>query len=203
MGSPDDHRYWARDGPRCERGGLTGDAASALDHRGGGATRRGQKSGDQYDKTEVPHNTSKANDKRFGAFRLRPLSQPGTLASRHHVAAGMHRRIATDDSKPMPHDTFISYAHDDRTVADSACAKLEVAGIVCWMAPRDALAGVSYPGQLVDAIATSRVVVLILSSHSMASQQVRSEIERAFSKRHTNQFRSGSRTCSQKATSSI
>jgi hypothetical protein len=61
-------------------------------------------------------------------------------------------------------------------------AKLEAAGIVCWIAPRDALAGVSYPGQLVDAIGTSRVIVLILSSHSMASRQVRSEIERAFSK---------------------
>jgi hypothetical protein len=94
----------------------------------------------------------------------------------------MLRQIATDDDEPMPHDAFISYAHDDRMVADAACAKLEATGIVCWIAPRDALAGVSYPGQLVDAIGTARLVVLILSSHSAASRQVRSEIERAFSR---------------------
>ncbi len=32
---------------------------------------------------------------------------------------------------------FISYADDDKPVADAVCATLEAAGIPCWMAPRN------------------------------------------------------------------
>ncbi len=82
----------------------------------------------------------------------------------------------------MTRDAFVSYAHDDKSTADAVCAKLEEMGIACWIAPRDAVAGVDYPGQLVDAITAARVLVLILSSRAMQSRQVRSEVERAFSK---------------------
>ena len=80
------------------------------------------------------------------------------------------------------HAVFVSYAHADKDVADAVCAKLEAAEIPCWIAPRDTAAGVNYPGQIVDAIAAARVLVLVLSSHAMRSRQVRSEVERAFSK---------------------
>jgi predicted ATPase len=80
------------------------------------------------------------------------------------------------------HAVFVSYAHADKDVADAVCAKIEGAEIGCWIAPRDAAAGVNYPGQIVEAIAAAQVLVLVLSSHSMHSRQVRSEVERAFSK---------------------
>jgi hypothetical protein len=35
----------------------------------------------------------------------------------------------------MAHDVFISYAHQDRTVANAVCATLEAHGIRCWIAP--------------------------------------------------------------------
>ena len=80
------------------------------------------------------------------------------------------------------HAVFVSYAHADKDVADAVCARLEGAEIRCWIAPRDAAAGVNYPGQIVEAIAAAQLLVLVLSSHSMHSRQVRSEVERAFSK---------------------
>ena len=41
----------------------------------------------------------------------------------------------------MAHDIFVSYAHQDRTVANAVCATLEAHGIRCWIAPRDILPG--------------------------------------------------------------
>jgi hypothetical protein len=32
---------------------------------------------------------------------------------------------------------FISYASQDRAVADAACLALEQAGVACWIAPRN------------------------------------------------------------------
>jgi len=37
----------------------------------------------------------------------------------------------------MAYDVFISYGHEDKIVADAACARLEACGIRCWIAPRD------------------------------------------------------------------
>ncbi len=41
----------------------------------------------------------------------------------------------------MAHDIFVSYAHQDRTVANAVLATLEAHGIRCWIAPRDILPG--------------------------------------------------------------
>jgi hypothetical protein len=82
----------------------------------------------------------------------------------------------------MSHDVFISHSSKDKTIADATCAALENAGIRCWVAPRDILPGVNWGEAIVDAIAGSRVMVLILSSESNVSQQVVREIERGVSK---------------------
>ncbi len=81
---------------------------------------------------------------------------------------------------PM-HAAFISYSHSDHELAEACCNALEDAGIPCWMAPRDVVAGETYPEQIVGAISSSKVCVLLLSAGSNASRQVRSEIELAFS----------------------
>jgi hypothetical protein len=52
----------------------------------------------------------------------------------------------------MAHDAFISYAGEDRVIAEAACHALEARGIRCWMAPRDLLAGKDYPEAIIDGI---------------------------------------------------
>jgi hypothetical protein len=78
-------------------------------------------------------------------------------------------------------DAFISYASQDKPVADAVCARLEAAGIRCWIAPRDITPGMSYGEAIINAIHTARVMILVFSSHANASPQVPKEIERAVS----------------------
>jgi len=82
----------------------------------------------------------------------------------------------------MAHDVFISYSADDKPIADAMCSTLESKGIRCWIAPRDILPGMDWGGSIIDAIAGSRVMVLLLSSNSNASNQVKREVERAVNK---------------------
>jgi ankyrin repeat protein len=79
----------------------------------------------------------------------------------------------------MAQDVFISYSSKDKVVADATCAVLEARGIRCWMAPRDILPGSEWGAAIVGAISTSTVMVLIYTSSSNASPQVRREVERA------------------------
>jgi hypothetical protein len=77
----------------------------------------------------------------------------------------------------MAHDVFVCYSSEDKTIANAACAKLESAGIRCWMAPRDPIAGIPYGRQLVDAITAARIVLLIFSGHANRSEHVLRELE--------------------------
>lgn len=79
-------------------------------------------------------------------------------------------------------DIFVSYASPDREVAFRIVAFLEQNGIDCWVAPRDVPPGVEYGHAIIDGIAQSRALVLILSDQSNESQFVRKEVERAVSK---------------------
>ena len=79
---------------------------------------------------------------------------------------------------------FISYASQDKAVADAVCRALEHAGISCWIAPRDVVPGEFYAESIVHAIDSARALVLVLSEHGADSQHVLREVERASSKRH-------------------
>jgi TolB-like protein/Flp pilus assembly protein TadD len=79
---------------------------------------------------------------------------------------------------------FISYASHDAAVAQKACAALETAGFLCWIAPRNVVPGTMYADGIVHAIDESSILVLILSAQAIASAHVGREIERAVSKRH-------------------
>jgi hypothetical protein len=79
----------------------------------------------------------------------------------------------------MKDHVFISYAAEDKTVADALCALLEGAGIRCWIAPRDITPGRVWSEAIIDAINESRVMILIFSRHSNKSPQVWREVERA------------------------
>ena len=81
----------------------------------------------------------------------------------------------------MTFDTFISYASKDKTVADAVCARLESAGIRCWIAPRDIVPGTSYGEAIIDAIHGAKVMVLVFSANANFSAHIPKEVERAVS----------------------
>ena len=62
----------------------------------------------------------------------------------------------------MAHDVFISYSHNDKTLADAICSNLERAGIRCWYYQRDHVAGRNYAGELTSSIRDARIYLLIL-----------------------------------------
>jgi hypothetical protein len=79
----------------------------------------------------------------------------------------------------MAHDIFISSSSKDKPVADAACATFEAHGMRCWIAPRDVPPGAAWGEAIVDAIQSSRVMVLIFSENANASGQIAREVERA------------------------
>jgi len=82
----------------------------------------------------------------------------------------------------MPSDVFISYSHMDKITADLMCDTLEENGIKCWVAHRNMLPGSEWPGRIIQAIESSKIMVLVFSNHSNISNQVIREVERAVSK---------------------
>lgn len=82
----------------------------------------------------------------------------------------------------MNKQVFISYSHNDKKQADAVCYQLESANIECWIAPRDISPSKDWAEEIIDAINSVNIMVLIFSSHSNTSPQVRREIERAVHK---------------------
>jgi|GEM_PF-5510900 len=79
----------------------------------------------------------------------------------------------------MAHEIFISYAAEDKAIADAVCQAIESQHIKCWYAPRDVEYGKDFEESIVDAIAASRLVILILTSHANHSAHVKREIQNA------------------------
>jgi tetratricopeptide (TPR) repeat protein len=78
---------------------------------------------------------------------------------------------------------FISHSSRDKDTADKLCRLLEDRQINCWIAPRNVPPGAKYAEAIVRAIEDAAALVLILSAHSNASDQVKNEVERAVSKK--------------------
>src|SRR5206468_1688244 len=79
----------------------------------------------------------------------------------------------------MAHDVFLSYSTKDKPTADAVCYGLESAGVRCWMAPRDIMPGQQWASAIVEAIHASRLMIVVLSTNSNASDQVLREVERS------------------------
>jgi formylglycine-generating enzyme required for sulfatase activity/F0F1-type ATP synthase epsilon subunit len=80
----------------------------------------------------------------------------------------------------MSHEVFISYADEDKSVADAICKALEDGGVRCWYAPRDVPYEVDYEDAIIEAISESKLMVLILSSHANESRDVKREVKSAY-----------------------
>lgn len=83
----------------------------------------------------------------------------------------------------MPRDIFLSYASEDRAVAERICQGLEASGITCWMAPRDIPPGTVYARAIIAGIKGCRAMVVLFSSHANASDHVINEVSSGFSRR--------------------
>ncbi|MBK9440045.1 MAG: toll/interleukin-1 receptor domain-containing protein [Comamonadaceae bacterium] len=82
----------------------------------------------------------------------------------------------------MNHDVFLSHAHADKVYADAVCHRLEAASVRCWVAPRDINPSEDWAEAIINALDRVKILVLIFSSSSNNSPQVRREVERAVSK---------------------
>ncbi len=78
-----------------------------------------------------------------------------------------------------PHQVFVSYASADREVADQARDHLQANGVACWMAPHDIVGGSDWASAIVEAIDSSRALLLVLSERSNRSAEVKREVGRA------------------------
>ncbi len=81
----------------------------------------------------------------------------------------------------MAHDVFISYASEDKKIADAVCHVLEENGIRCWIAPRDTGIG-SYGESILKAISESKIMVVVISKNSIESPHVENEVVNAVNK---------------------
>jgi hypothetical protein len=77
---------------------------------------------------------------------------------------------------------FISYSQADRECAFELVGQLEEQGVQCWIAPRDIAPSADWASEIMDAISAAQVMILVFSSSSNQSPQVRREVERAVHK---------------------
>ena len=82
----------------------------------------------------------------------------------------------------MAREIFVSYSQPDRECALELVSELEANDFGVWIAPRDISPSADWAEEIIDAISAARVMVLVFSSHSNASPQVRREVERAVHK---------------------
>lgn len=78
---------------------------------------------------------------------------------------------------------FISYSSKEAAVAAKVCDYLEASGIRCWIAPRNIDAGGNYASQIVSAIKTCEILVVLASENTNASGHVSNEVSIAFDNR--------------------
>jgi hypothetical protein len=82
----------------------------------------------------------------------------------------------------MAHDVFLSHSVKDKAVAEAIVARLEAESVTCWIAPRDVVPGADWGESIIDAIESSRIMILIFSQSANASSQIKREVERAVNK---------------------
>jgi peroxiredoxin len=83
----------------------------------------------------------------------------------------------------MAHEVFVCHSSQDSEPAQSICDSLEKGRVRCWIAPRNIPPGMKYSSAIVKAIEECRVVLLVLSGRSNASQHVLHEIELAVNRK--------------------
>jgi TIR domain len=79
---------------------------------------------------------------------------------------------------------FISYSSKDQAFAARLYTDLQYRGVRCWFAPEDLKVGDQFRQRIDESIRAYDKLLLILSTHSVASPWVEKEVETAFEKEH-------------------
>jgi len=79
----------------------------------------------------------------------------------------------------MAHDVFVCHPTEQKLVADAVAARLEEAGIRCWIAPRDVVPGADFVASIVDAISSAAVLVVVFGAATNTSPHVMREVKEA------------------------
>src|SRR5436305_7157154 len=82
----------------------------------------------------------------------------------------------------MAHDVFVSHSVKDKVVADAVVARLEGTSVAWWVAPRGLVPGADWGESSINAIESSRIMILIFSKNANQSSQIKREVERAVNK---------------------
>ena len=85
----------------------------------------------------------------------------------------------------MKNEIFISYSSIDRSIADSVIEYIEKNGYDCFIASRDISGGNHYAKDIVNVINSCKIVILIASANSNASEHVLNEIDICVEKKKT------------------
>ena len=75
----------------------------------------------------------------------------------------------------MAHDLFISHSSRDKKMARAVCDILEAKGLKCWIAPRDIRPGQEWPVAIVNAVSSSKAMILIFTKNADQSVDVTKE----------------------------
>ena len=83
------------------------------------------------------------------------------------------------DEPAAPRALFVSHSSRDADMALAMVTALEAAGVSCWIAPREIPAGSDYAHEIMSGINGCVALLLIFSRHSIDSNPVKREVERA------------------------
>jgi tetratricopeptide (TPR) repeat protein len=113
-------------------------------------------------------------------FVRRRLISSGMMESDRVLAqecfcASSNNRVLTQNNR-VANDVFISHSKRDKLVAEAICNKLESTGIRCWIAFRDEIPGGSWEEGIMEALASSKAMVIVFSNHANASDHVKREV---------------------------
>jgi hypothetical protein len=122
---------------------------------------------------------------------------PGTTCRDHNFTGGQHGydpekvllpiyagRAAQEGIRfrgrfPMAYDVFISYATAQKPLAFQLTEQFEGSQVRCWIAPRNIVSGVVWVDAIMEAIQSSRLMLVLLSNEANKSPQVMREVSQA------------------------
>jgi hypothetical protein len=87
--------------------------------------------------------------------------------------------VSTSNSPKSSRSAFISHASVDAGLAQQLCARLELQGVRCWIAPRDVTPGQPYSSEIVRGIETTGALILLATPAAVSSENVLNELEQA------------------------
>jgi hypothetical protein len=71
---------------------------------------------------------------------------------------------------------FITHSSKDQKVARTICTALEHRGLACWISSRNVRPGQNYQEQIVKAIRTAKIMVLVFTANANNSNEIKKEL---------------------------